>query len=466
MYDVIVIGAGPAGANAALGADQKGLKVLMIDEQKYAGGQVWRQKSKSILKAPGTEASENGSALGDKISRSKVDVRYNSRVWHIEKEDDGSWLIAAERERLKAKALIISTGAQERIIPIPGWTLPGVMGLGAATVLFKEHMMVPQGRTIVAGNGPLLFYVASEIIRLGGQVAAVVSLNSKKDWKEAFPEMVSNKDLLWQGLKWMFQLYKRRVPIFWQHGIKKIEGESNVDGATICKVDDNWKPESGSEQNIAAETVCLGHGLMPSIEATRLAGAYHKYDQTLGGWVPIVDKHGRTTHPKLYACGDNAGILGAFAAPFRGKLAASAVIKDLMGSKESNIDQETYDRAVKFGLAATALSIPRAGLADFMTMDTIVCRCEEITRGEIEHEIRTGAITPNAIKSGTRCGMGPCGGRYCAEAQAMITKHITGQTNADIGLPTSRSPLRPVPIDEISGKFKYDELEVPGVSPQ
>ena len=466
MYDVIVIGAGPAGANAALSADQKGLKVLLIDEQKFAGGQVWRQKSKSILKAPITEASKKGAELKEKISKSTVDVRYNSRVWHIEKNYDGTWLVAAEREHLKSKALIIATGAQERIIPVPGWTLPGVMGLAGATVLFKEHMMVPPERTIVAGNGPLLFYVASEIIRLGGKVEAVVSLNSKKDWKKVLPVMMSNPKLLWQGIKWIFQLYKNRVPIFWQYGLKKIDGESKVEGVTICKVDQNWKLSHGSEHYIPAESVCYGHGLLPAIEATRLAGAYHKYDQTLGGWLPIVDKFGRTTQPKLYACGDNAGILGVLAAPMRGKRTASAVCKDLTGIKQSDIDQKTYDRAVKFGLAVTALSIPRPGLETFITMDTEVCRCEGITRREIEHEIRTGALSPNAIKSGTRCGMGPCGGRYCSEAQAMITAHVTGKSKADIGLATTRPPLRPVHLDEISDDINYDDLSIPGVSPQ
>ncbi|MBT6036530.1 MAG: FAD-dependent oxidoreductase [Kordiimonadaceae bacterium] len=465
MYDVIVLGAGPAGANAALEAADNGLKTLLLDEQKVAGGQVWRAKSKSILKAPSTEASEKGDELRTKINQSAIEVKFNSRVWHIEKQDDDTWLMASDAEQLTAKALIIATGSQERIIPTQGWTLPGVIGLGGATVLFKEHMMVPGRRTVVAGNGPLVFLVASEIIRLKGTVAAVVSLNNRIDWLKALPSMLSNPSLAWQGFKWIFKLYKMRVPVFWQHGINKIEGKEKVEGVTVIKVDHNWHKSDQAEQYIPAESVCYGHGLMPAIEATRLAGADHHYDELLGGWVPTIDKYGRTSVSNLYACGDNAGILGVSVAPMRGRMAALAVLEDLTGKKHNKKDLKIFDKAKKIGLAATALSIPRSGLQSFITKDTEVCRCECISRREIEHEIKTGALSPNAVKSGTRCGMGPCGGRYCSESLALITQHISKKTRSEIGLSTARSPLRPVALDDISNEIDYDKLPIPGVSP-
>lgn len=447
MYDVIVIGAGAAGANAALEADKLGLSVLMIDEQRAAGGQVWRDKSPSILKAPKSETSIKGDRLREKVNNSIIHVRFGCRVWNIEKKDN--WIISIEGERISSKALIIATGAQERVIPIPGWTLPGVMGLAGATALFKEHMVVPGKNTVVAGSGPLLFYVASEIERLGGNVAAIVSLNSRLDWLKTLPAMITQPKLLWQGFKWVLSFYNK---IHWQHAPVSFEGEAQVSSVTIRKVDANWKPV-GSEKWIDADSVCYGQGLLPAIEATRLAGADHHYDETLGGWVPTIDDMGRTSIEGLYACGDNAGILGVLAAPMRGENAAQALI--------NNGVRYDIGKAERFGRAMTALSIPRAGLVDLITQDTEVCRCEGVSRKDIEHEITSGGGSPNAIKSGTRAGMGPCGGRYCSEAQAMIS----GEPREEMGLPTARPPLRPIPINEITRDLNYDDLPIPGVSP-
>lgn len=465
MYDVVVIGAGPAGASAAIDVVKNDLKTLLIDEQRDAGGQVWRIKSKSILKAPTTEASEKGDALRAKVIASGVEVKYQTRVWQIEKSDAG-WLLGLQGEgdnQIETKSLIIATGAQERIIPVPGWTLPGVFGLAGATALFKEHMQVPGRRTIVAGNGPLLFFVASEVLRLGGRVSAVVSLNSRTDWLKAMPAMIMKPALIWQGFKWIMELYKKRIPIYWQHGVKSIEGKQSVEGATICRVDEDWNVVPEQEQYIHGESVCYGHGLMPAIEATRLAGAEHHYDEALGGWVPTTDQYGRTSVKGIYACGDNAGILGAYAAPIRGKMAASAVMEDMNISTKHR--SGGFKRAKKFGLAATALTIPRTGLESFITGDTEVCRCEGITRSEIDHEVVTGAKSPNAVKSGTRCGMGPCGGRFCLESIVLINQSRTSRTREEIGLPTIRPPLRPIAMDELADDLNYDDLPIPGVSP-
>ena len=469
MYDVIVIGAGPAGTTAAIEASQNGLKVLLIDEGQDAGGQVWRPKSKSILKAPKTEVSRKGDKLRERLRQSDVETKFQTRVWQIEKLDDGGWLLSihgAEQYQLICRALIIATGAQERVIPVNGWTKPGVFGLAGATALFKEHMMVPGRRTIVAGNGPLIFYVANEVLRLGGRLSAVVTLNSKLDWLKALPAMMLKPTLLLQGLLWVISLYLKRIPIYWRHGIKSVEGTDDlVQGTTLTAVDDDWRPVGGPEIYIHGESVCYGHGLNPAIEATRLAGAAHHYDVSLGGWVPTIDENGRTNQSTLYACGDNAGILGVGAAPIRGRMAANAVIEDLLGKKTARAGGLSKKISEKFGRAMTALSMTREGLLDFIEDETEVCRCESITKSSVYEEIKYGARSHNSVKSGTRCGMGPCGGRFCMDVVAMMTEDYTGKTRAEIGLPTARPPLRPVTMGELSEELDYDDLPIPGVSP-
>lgn len=444
MYDVIVIGAGPAGANAAIEADRLGHSVLLIDEQISAGGQVWRNKSKSIVKAPDTETSIKGDQLRKAVEQSGVEIKFGCRVWNMEKRDD-CWHIYADGDVLTGEALILATGAQERVIPIPGWTLPGVMGLAGATALFKEHMVVHGKNTVVAGSGPLIFYVASEIERLGGHVAAVVSLNSRMDWIKQLPAMITQPKLMWQGLKWVLAF---RQKTYWQSAPIGFSGDDQVESVTIKKLDHDWRP-IGDETTIECDSACYSQGLMPEVSATRLLGADHIYDDALGGWLPVVDDMGRTSVYGLYVCGDNAGVLGALAAPIRGKNAAQA-----LGQSGVRYDTGNVER---FGRAMTNLSIPRKGLKELITPATTVCRCEGISCVEIEDEIKSGALSANAIKSGTRAGMGPCGGRFCRDTIAMIS--------GEQKLATARPPLRPMPINEIADDLDYDDLPIPGVSP-
>lgn len=465
MYDVVVIGAGPAGSTAAMECQIAGLYTLLLDEGKGAGGQVWRPKSPAILKAPLTSTAAKGELLREKLAKNGVEQRFECRVWQIENQDDGSWLLGitgpSDVRQVESKAVIIATGAQERVIPVKGWALPGVFGLAGATAIMKENMMPPPGRTIVAGSGPLVFFVAHEILRLGGKVAAIVTLNSKWDWIKALPAMITKPQLLTQGLGWMLSLHKKRVPVYWKTGVNSIDGEARVEGAAIAEVDNDWAPGAVQTQFIAAESVCYGHGLMPAIEATRLAGADHHYDENLGGWVPTIDDMGRTSASGIYACGDNAGILGVTVAPKRGELAAKAAIEDQLVQK----DPKARIPSGTFGRAMTALSIPRKELVQFIDDDVEVCRCEGILRREVEAEISGGALSHNALKSGTRCGMGPCGGRFCMDTVAMIAEHKSGKTREEIGLPTARPPLRPVSMEDLSDDLDYEDLPIPGVSP-
>lgn len=465
MYDVVVIGAGPAGTNAAMDCHENGLRVLLIDEGRDAGGQVWRPKSKSILKAPLTSTAAKGEELREKLSRSEVEQKFQCRVWQIEKRDDGNWLLGitepGEERQITSRAIIIATGAQERVIPVRGWTLPGVLGLAGATAVMKEHMIPPRGRTVVAGTGPLVFFVAHEIKRLGGDVAAIVTLNSAWDWMKSLPAMLLQPLLLLQGFGWISSLYLKRIPIYWKSGLKSIEGNGSVEGVTLTKVDSKWVPKGNDETYFPAENVCYGQGLMPAIEATQLIGADHHYDTALGGWVPTTDDMGRTSVTGIYVCGDNAGILGVTVAPEKGKLVADAVTRDLIGK----IKKPASVPNIKFGRVMTALSIPRKGLIKFIDDDVEVCRCEGISRREVENEITGGAKSHNAVKSGTRCGMGPCGGRFCMDTVAMIAEQQTGKSRAEIGLPTARPPLRPVVMSELSEDLDYEDLPIPGVSP-
>jgi thioredoxin reductase/bacterioferritin-associated ferredoxin len=474
-FDLAIVGAGPAGGAAAQAAARYGLRTVLLDEQPKAGGQVWRASSAAILAAPSTPEKREGNRLRRELAGANVQFLSRTRVWHIERNDAG-WRLGvvapSGSASVTARGLVIASGAQERVIPVPGWTLPGVIGLAGATALFKQEMIVPGRNTIVAGCGPLLFYVAMEIVRLGGRVAAVVSLNSRANWARALPAMTARPDLLMRGAHWMLSLARAGTPIYWQHAVVKITGTDTIEQATVVPVDDDWAPRSGAAETVIdADSVCLGHGLVPSVDACRLAGADLAYRPELGGWVPVADRNGQTSVPSLWACGDGAGIRGVGAAPLSGQLAAlsAAVALGTVAEPDGRSEQkrlaEAFAKASRFGEAMTRLTIMRDGLVQAITPETVVCRCESITRAEVVAEIQSGAASQNAIKSGTRLGMGPCGGKFCGEAAAMLNCAVTGRPRVDLGLPTARPPLRPVLIDALTGDFDYDSLPIPAPAP-
>lgn len=461
-YDIAIVGAGPAGGNAALAAAQSGARVVMLDEQPAAGGQVWRGKSASILSAPTTPETTAGNALRTALSESAATHLTDTRVWDI-RRDGQLWAIQILRngasEQITCSALILATGAREYVQPIPGWTTPGVIGLAGATSLFKQTLSLPGKRTVVSGTGPLVFFVASEIRRLGGEVTAVVTPNTRADWARATPSMLGQPKLLARGAQWIADLMLARVPILWGHAVSEVAGEDHVTGVqtVILKT-----ATSGPE--FAADSLCLGNGLIPQIEAAQMLGVAIHHDPSLGGWVPDAHPDGATDVEGLYLCGDGCGIRGAAAAGLQGSLAGARVARDL-GFSAPALSLRPWHRAERFGRAMTALSIPRAAVEALTTQDTILCRCESLSRADIAAEISTGAKSTNAVKSGQRAGMGPCGGKYCQTVIAALIATQAGTSTSDVPPPTPRPPLRPVPLGQAAGDFDYDDLPIPKPAP-
>jgi thioredoxin reductase len=461
-YDIAVVGAGPAGGNATLAAAQSGARVILIDEQPKAGGQVWRSKSASILSSPATPEGVAGDTLRASLADGPITHLPNTRVWDIRRQDDVWSLQVLQDEtatQITARALILATGAREYVQPVRGWTTPGVIGLAGATALFKQSLTLPGNKTVVSGTGPLVFYVASEIRRLGGTVAAVVTPNTRADWARAMPAMIGQPKLMARGAIWITDLMLAKVPILWGHASSEVSGADRVTGVQTHRLRDNTLGPSYS-----ADSLCLGHGLIPNIEAAQMLGVAIRHDPTLGGWVADADPDGATTVKDLYLCGDGCGIRGAAAAGLQGILAGTRAANDIAG-KPTTASTRKWMRAARFGKAMTALSIPKPKLEALTTNDTILCRCESLTCSDISAEIDRGATSTTSVKSGQRAGMGPCGGKYCQTAIAALIAQQTGKPLADVPPPAPRPPLRPVPLGQVAGDFDYDDLPIPKPAP-
>ncbi|WP_346308889.1 NAD(P)/FAD-dependent oxidoreductase [Limnohabitans sp.] len=471
--DLLVLGAGPAGARAALRAKACGLSVVLVDENNDAGGQVWRPLPEGFSRASKNNSKDDalaGDALRRELRQAGVDCLYGHKVWNvgsdlrtdvISPEGSASWL---------PSKLIVATGTTERVIPFTGWTAPGVMGLAAATILLKSQHMLPGKRTLVAGCGPLLLAVANGILKAGGEVAAVIDLASRMEWLRTLSDLRARPDLLLQGLRWQLNLRLAGVPVLYRHGINSVHAAQQGFNACVQPVDASGAPISGATQVFSVDSVTVGHGLVPSTDVTRLLRARHRYAPERGGWITESDEMGRTSVPGLLVAGDGAGVAGAAAAGPHGELAALACSYDL---GKISTEQFTRERAVlisqrrqpaRFGNAMAGLMAIREGAIAAIKSDTIVCRCEDVTRAEIDAAALDGARDMNQLKAWTRCGMGPCQGRTCSDvAGALLAIHVGSREVA--GCFTGRAPLRPVSLADVAGQYTYEDIPIPKAAP-
>ncbi|MEZ5842686.1 MAG: NAD(P)/FAD-dependent oxidoreductase [Hyphomicrobiaceae bacterium] len=472
--DLIVIGAGPAGASAALAAVKAGLKVVLIDEAHAAGGQIYRAPSSAL--AAGCRSAGRDGAEGDRLRASLADaeVRFvrNTRVWSVSERfrvdaagPDGACCFRAPR-------LVAASGAYERVVPFPGWTLPGVMGLAAATILLKSEAMLPGRNVVVAGAGPLLAAVASKVAQAGGAVAAVVDVAPRREWLAMVPGLASRVDLLREGAGWVLNLARRGVPYYAASAIQKVERSGSAFVVTIGRVTAEGARIGGEPAAVieGVDAVLVGNGLVPGGEITKLCGAEHFYDRLAGGWVPVLDACGRTSISGLYATGDGAAIRGAAPALVSGALAGLAAARD-----SGRIDNEVFERLSQplkndarrlapFARAVASMMALRPAQVADIAPDTIVCRCEDVTRAEIETALDDGAVDVNQVKHFTRCGMGPCQGRMCGDVVGELVARRVGSREA-AGVWTPRAPLRPVALGELVGSYTYDDIPIPRPAP-
>lgn len=470
--DLIVVGAGPAGAAAALAASEAGLQVVLLDEAASPGGQVYRAPPAGLSVAPEKQGADEraGNALRAAVAASSVVWKGGARVWSISGAFRVDAVTASGSESFTAPRLVAATGAHERLVPFPGWTTPGVIGLAAATILLKSQGMVPGRRTVVAGCGPLLAAVAAKIVAGGGAVAAVVDLAGPGDWLKALPAMASRPDLLRQGLGWALKLGAARVPVLFRHTVTAVSGSEACETVTVAPVDAEGRLTGGRSRVFDVDALAIGHGLVPGNEIPKLLRAKHRFAPEAGGWTPERDAYGRCSVAGLYAVGDGAAIAGAEPARLSGRLAGLAAAQDAgrltddVFAREAGEARAALDKALVFAGTINRLMRARPAMVDGIAKDTVICRCEDVRRREIEAAIAAGAREINQLKHFTRCGMGPCQGRMCGETAAtLLARHVGSREAA--GYWTGRPPLRPVPLADLLGQFDYADIPVPTPAP-
>ena len=311
-----VVGGGPAGLSAAIEAAKCGVKVAVFDENERPGGQLFKQIHKffgSKEHGAGVRGIDIGTQMLEDAERFGVEVRLNTAVWGI---FDGPKLGISSNQkvtRVSAKKVLLATGANENALAFSGWTLPGVMGAGAAQTMINIHRVLPGKRVLAVGSGNVGLIVSYQLLQAGAEVVGLV---------EALPYISG------YGVH-ASKLRKCGVPIYTSHTVKEAIGKERVERAVIVKVDENFNPKPQTEKKLTVDTICLAVGLTPMAELAWLVGCEFAYVPELGGHVPVHDDDMETTLKGVYIAGDLTGIEEAHTAIEEGKVAGIAVAESL-----------------------------------------------------------------------------------------------------------------------------------------
>jgi len=428
--ELLVIGAGPAGLSAAIAAARRGVEVVVLDES----------------------SRPEGLALVEAAHAAGVVIRYDVVVWGAYTAAEVVAVVGGNEIVFRPRRLVVATGAYEEAVPFRGWTLPGVMSSGAALTLSRGYRVAPGRRVLIAGNGPLNLTLASELIDHGVEVVAVLesaSRASPRQWRELKPTLRKAPALIAQGIGYLGKLRRARVPVLWNHGVVSARGSARLERVCYAPLDVNGVAISERAVEVAADTLCVGHGFIPSTEIARALGCTHRpVTRHFSYLATETTPDGLTSVPGVFAVGDGAELGGHGVALARGTLAGIAVANELQRDPGDPLDEQHARRALECALTVeTALAtLYRAPpiRADLVPDDVTLCRCEEITFGRARAEIQAGHDSLARLKRNTRLGMGRCQGRYCAGPTTRLLGHRDRAAPAAYHW-APRLPVQPTP---------------------
>jgi D-hydroxyproline dehydrogenase subunit alpha len=441
--DVLVIGGGAGGLSAAIAARRAGASVALIDERAVPGGQYYKQASEG---RPLDARQVEGARLVAEARESGAEIIAGSSVWGafdgplFLAEHQGGALVA------NPKTAIVATGAYERPLIVPGWTLPGVMTTGAAQTLWRGFRTLPGRRIAICGSGPLNLQVALELAN-GGADVAMVAESAPTPFTRPLTSLAlirANPRLAWQGLSMYRGLRGRGVPIEHRTELVRVDRARDRLAAT-------FRNRSGQESTLDVDALCMNAGFEPQNEVLRLLGAGMRYDAEFGHLRTVRSENMETSVPGLFAVGDCAGLGGAPAARVEGHIAGVAAAA--AAGYENTIRISEYQRELRHHRRFQALLWRLHDIAakdiENLSDEVLICRCEEITAGRIRESIAQQPGHLGTLKRSTRAGMGRCQGRYCASALARTIANRSGTDVENTSFFAPRVPIKPVSIASI-----------------
>lgn len=456
-FPVVIIGSGPAGMAAAGSLLKQGFRCLLLDEQNAPGGQIYRAIDHNIKQQP-----DRISLLGDDYkyghtltealgtNTDQLERIYNAKVWRVDTDGSVYFSVNQQAKHIKADIIILATGAQERPFAFSGWTLPGVMTAGAGQIMLKAHGLVAEN-AILAGNGPLLYLIASQLIKAGSPPKAILETCVDGSWKKALPHLpaalINGKAYLWKGMKMLAAIKKAGVPHY--RGIQSLKalGEDEINRVSFL--------QGGKTHELETSSLLIHQGVIPNTQITRTLELKHIWNAQQQAWQPETDIWSVSSQENILIAGDGAGIGGAKAAELSGQLAALQASFALKNISQNERDQSGM--LLRHHLSKELAIRPFLDILyapDFQTVlqsdETIICRCEEVTAAQLRQFAREGCRGLNQTKVFSRCGMGPCQGRQCGSNAAIVIADERNLPVEQVDYYRLRSPVKPVSLGEIA----------------
>lgn len=435
--DIAVLGAGPTGLAAAVAAHRAGARVTLLDAAARVGGQYWRHRDGD------DGAGHHLWSILHRLRETPLDFRPGHAVWHVERTDDGFTTHTTAGE-VRSRTVIVATGAYDRQLPFPGWTLPGVFTAGGAQALLKGHGVVVGERVVVAGTGPFLLPVAAGLAEAGARVLGVFEAGSPFGFTRHLVAVARNFGKLTEGAAYLKTLRRHRVPFRTRRTVVAAHGGDRVRAVTVATLDHAWRVVA--EQEIECDAVAVGYGFTPQLEIPLQLGCDTRLDVD-GSLVATADDRQRASVPGVYLAGEVCGVGGAQLSLVEGELAG-------LDAAGATLDRRLVRR--RAALRAFAVAMHRTypvqpGWRSWLADDTIVCRCEEVPVREVQRSIVDfGATEPRTVKLLARPGMGLCQGRVCGFATACLVAADRSVTAADLLGMSARPIAAPVALGSLA----------------
>ncbi len=457
-YDVIVIGAGPAGLAAAWELATRCPSVLLVDENATPGGQIYRSISRATPRTRAILGKDYcaGDLLVEDFLNSGCSYLGGATVWSVRKlqVQSAHCLEIGVSHRgnarlVRAAHVVMATGAMERPMPIPGWTLPGVMTAGAGQIALKSSGLIPAGRTVLAGCGPLLYLLAAQMLAAGGNVVAVLDTTDRSAWWPALPFLpdFARSPYAAKGIGLVMRVAtKTRV----------VRGVTGLVAKGCGKVEAVRYGVGGKSFDIDVDTLLLHQGVIPNTNLASAAGCTLEWNGGQHAFQPYTDHSGMTSIEGIWVAGDGAAIAGAAAAALAGRLVALEILARIgsIRAVDKGALQRLLRRQLRRQLRGRAFlnTLYRPSKAFLVPRDksVVVCRCEEVIAGQVSEAIAAGVPGPNQLKTFLRCGMGPCQGRMCASTVTNMIAAERGCSPGEIGTYRVRFPVKPLRLSELA----------------
>lgn len=469
-YDVVIIGAGPAGLGAAEELAHSNLKIAIIDEQKNAGGQIYRHIPENIHPSKPNELVERITKL------EQLHWIQGSAVWSIVPYSEDGYVSTSTNKKdvyhiylenkpfVRAKKIIMATGAYDYITPFKGWTKPGVMSAGGLQLFAKTQHFVPGNDVLLVGSHPFLLIVAKQIMDAGGSVKGIAFSQSFPKLKELFSYGVSGLRK-WSKSKELLHTFrailKEKIPIWFNTIPMEAVGENQVNRVEIGKVNPDGTVSDHDKLIVDCDLVGACYGFIASSELPRQLGCAMSYNEVMGGHIVEVDERMHSNIDNIYVAGELVGVGGAELSEVEGRLAGLAILQDfqqnITNKQQKKLAQLTKSRKSWLSFAtmlgeATKVDFDLYKLLESKP-DTHVCRCEEITFAQITDVLQTHPhlTSLDAIKLMTRVGMGLCQGRYCERTLYKMAETMIGAPFNEEQF-TDRFPVKSITINDLFNK--------------